>query len=148
MTTVRGIYKTTPTSMVDSQQRELRVSQFGALITSNERPDGTMTAAGTPADPTTTQSAYLPAGTDRSGTTNATAGTATTLAAANATRRALNIQNISTGNLGINEIGGTAAIGTPGTYTVPAGGSINVRTNRAISVVGSAASLPYTATEA
>jgi len=143
----RGIYKTTPTAMVDSQQREMRLSQFGALITSNERPDGTMTAAGTANDPTNVQTAYLPAGTDRSGVTSATAGTATTLAPANATRRVLNVQNISAGTIGINEIGGTAAIGTAGTYTVPAGGSINVRTNRAISVVGSAASLSYSATE-
>lgn len=143
----RGIYKTTPTAMVDSQQREPRLSQFGALITSNERPDGTMTAAGTPADPTTTQAAYLPAGTDRSGTTSATASTATTLAVANSTRRGLNIQNISANPMGINEIGGTAAIGSPGTYSLAAGSTINIRTNRAVSVVSGTASQPYTATE-
>lgn len=143
----RGIYKTTPTAMVDSQQREMRLSQFGALITSNERPDGTMTAAGTAVDPTNTQTAYLPAGTDRSGTTSATASTATTLAAANPTRRGLNIQNISATPMGINEIGGTAAIGLPGTYTLAAGSTINIRTNRAVSVVSGTASQPYTATE-
>jgi len=89
----------------------------------------------------------LTAGTDRSGTTSATAGTATTLAPANPARRGLNIQNISASNIGINEVGGTAAIGTAGTYTVAAGASISIRTNRAISVVGAAASLAYTATE-
>jgi len=143
----RGIYKTTPTAMVDSQQREMRLSQFGALITSNERPDGTMTAAGTATDPTNTQTAYLPAGTDRSGVTSATASTATALAPANATRRGLNIQNISANPMGINEIGGTAAIGSPGTYTVPAGGSVRINTNRAVTVVSGTASQPYTATE-
>lgn len=89
----------------------------------------------------------LTAGTDRSGTTNATAGTATTLAPANAARKGLNIQNISAGNIGINEVGGTAAIGSAGTYTVAAGNTVSIRTNRAISVVGSAASQVYTATE-
>ena len=143
----RGIYKTTPTAMVDSQQRELRLSQFGALITSNERPDGTMTAAGTATDPTNTQAAYLPAGTDRSANTSATAGTSTTLAAANPTRRGLNIQNISANPIGINEIGGAASIGSPGTYTVPAGGSVRINTNRAVTVVSGGASQPYTATE-
>lgn len=143
----RGIYKTTPTAMVDSQQREMRLSQFGALITSNERPDGTMSTAGTATDPTNTQTAYLPAGTDRSGTTSATASTATALAPANATRRGLNIQNISANPMGINEIGGTAAIGSPGTYTLAAGSTINIRTNRAVSVVSGTASQPYTATE-
>jgi hypothetical protein len=94
-----------------------------------------------------TSSAPLTAGTDRSGTTSGTAGTATTLAAANTARRGLNIQNISAGNIGINENGASAAIGSPGTYTLAAGASLNVRTNRTVSVVGSAASQPYTATE-
>ncbi len=108
---------------------------------------GTAPPAGTSADPTYTQSAPLPAGTDRSGVTSATIGTATTLAASNTARRGLNIQNTSAGNIGINEIGGAASIGAGGTYTVAAGASINVRTNRAVSVVGSAASQTYTATE-
>lgn len=108
---------------------------------------GVANPAGTAADPAYTQSAALPAGTDRSGTTSATAGTATPLAAANTARRGLNIQNTSAGNIGINEIGGNAAIGAAGTYTIAAGASFNVRTNRAISVVGSAASQIYTATE-
>jgi hypothetical protein len=96
---------------------------------------------------TVTTSSALPAGIDRSGSTSATAGTATPLAAANTARRGLNVQNISAGNIGINEIGGTAAIGSPGTYTLAAGATVNVRTNRAVSVVGSAVSQAYTATE-
>lgn len=91
--------------------------------------------------------APLPDGTNRSGTTSATAGTATTLAPANASRTSLTVQNISTGNIGVNETGGTAVIGNPGTYTIPAGGQFKTDTARAISVVGSAASQAYTATE-
>lgn len=92
----------------------------------------------------TTQTSPLPAGTDRSGTAGTTSAQ---LAAANATRRGLNIQNISANNLGINEFGGTAAIGTAGTYTLAAGATLNVRTNRQINVIASAASSAYTATE-
>lgn len=87
----------------------------------------------------------LPAGADRSGTASTTSST---LAPANASRRSLNIQNISANTLGINEFGGTAAIGTPGTYTLAAGGTLNVRTRNAVTVIASAASSPYTATEA
>lgn len=96
---------------------------------------------------TVAASPALAAGTDRSGTTSATANTSTTLAAANTTRRGLNIQNISANPIGINEFGGAAAIGTPGTYTLAAGSAINVRTNRAVTVVSGTASQPYTATE-
>ena len=94
-------------------------------------------AAATPGGP-------LSAGTDRSGT----AGTsATTLAPANTARRGLTLQNISANNIGINEVGGAAAIGTAGTYTVPAGGQYKASTNRALSIIASAASSAYTATE-
>ncbi len=86
----------------------------------------------------------LTAGTDRSGT----AGTSSaTLAAANSSRRGLEIQNVSANNIGINEFGGTAAIGSAGTYTIAAGAQFRVRTNRAISVIASAANSAYTATE-
>ncbi len=94
--------------------------------------------------PTSTQSSALPAGTDRSGT----AGTSSTqLAAANSARRGLNIQNTSANTLGINEFGGPAAIGSSGTYTLAAGASINVRTNRQVNVIASAAGSTFTATE-
>jgi hypothetical protein len=104
---------------------------------------------GTSASPIQTVAAQpaLPAGTDRSGTTSATPGTATTLAAANVSRRGLDIQNISASNIGVSENGSSATIGSPGTYTVAAGALVIIRTNRAVSVVGSAASQAYTATE-
>ncbi len=86
-------------------------------------------------------------GTDRSGTTSATANTSTTLAPANTARRGLVIQNISANPMGINEVGGAAAIGSAGTYTVPAGGSVRINTNRAVTVVSGTASQLYTATE-
>ncbi len=94
--------------------------------------------------PVITQAAALSAGTDRSGTAGTTSAQ---LAAANPSRRGLNIQNISANNLGINEFGGTAAIGTAGTYTLAAGATINVRTNRQINVIASAAASAFTATE-
>jgi len=105
---------------------------------------GVANPAGTQADPSYTQSAALPAGTDRSGTAATTSGT---LAAANTARRGLNIQNIGANNIGVNEFGGTAAIGTPGTYTIVPGGAFNVRTNRAVTVIAATAATAYTATE-
>ena len=105
---------------------------------------GNVVPAGTATDPQVINTAYLPAGTDRSGTAGTTSAT---LAAANSTRRNLFIQNVSANNIGINEFGNTAAIGTPGTYTIPAGGSARVSTNRAVTVIASAASSAYTATE-
>ncbi len=147
MSVVRGIYVQTPTSMVDRQQRELRTDPFGAPVVNTANVDGTFAPGGGATDPLYSQSGYLPAGTDRSGTTSATANTSTTLAAANTSRRGLNIQNISANPMGINEFGGRAAIGTAGTYTVPAGGSVRINTNRAVTVVSGTASQLYTATE-
>lgn len=88
----------------------------------------------------------LPAATDRSGTIT-TANTSQTLAAANPARRYLGIQNVSTGPLGVNEMGGAAVIGNAGTYTVAAGGSLSVRTNRLITIIGATAGQAFTATE-
>lgn len=99
---------------------------------------------GTSSNPTVIQAASLPAGTDRSGTAATTSGS---LAPANTSRRALNIQNIGANNIGVNEFGGTAAIGTSGTYTIAPGGSLNVRTNRAITVIAATSATAYTATE-
>lgn len=126
-----GIYRATPLTLADGQQSRISLTSRGAVRFAQED------AAGNPAG-------QLTAGTDRSGT----AGTSSaTLAPANTARKGLNIQNISANNLGINEFGGTAAIGTPGTYTIPAGGSTNIRTTNAITVIASAASSAYTATE-
>lgn len=97
---------------------------------------GTDGVAGTP----------LPAGTDRSSSITL-GGTAQALAAANTARRGLTGQNISTGDLWINEIGGTAAADTAGSYKVAAGATFTVQTNRAISIVGATTGQKFTATE-
>lgn len=86
----------------------------------------------------------LTAGTDRSGTAAITSGT---LAAANTSRRGLNIQNIGVNNIGVNEFGGTAAIGTAGTYTLVPGASMNVRTTRLVTAIAATAPTAFTATE-
>jgi hypothetical protein len=95
-------------------------------------------------NPQRTSAAPLTAGTDRSGTAGTTSST---LAAANTSRQGLEVQNVSANNLGINEFGGTAAIGSAGTYTLPAGATMRVKTNRQVNVIASAASSAYTATE-
>lgn len=121
----QGTYNQTPPSLVDGQNSVLQLDSAGRLMTAG-------------------QVAALNSGTDRSGTVGTTS---TQLAAANTARRGLNVQNTSTGTLGINEVAGAAVIGGAGTYTIPAGGSFNVRTTQRINVIGSAAGLTYTATE-
>lgn len=87
----------------------------------------------------------LPAGTDRSGSASTTAST---LAPANSARAFLVGQNID-GSIAIwiNEIGGTAAVNTAGSYKVPAGQSFSVSTNRAVSVIAESGTPKFTATE-
>ena len=92
-------------------------------------------------------SAPLPAGTDKSGSIT-TGGTAQVLAAANTARIALSGQNIdATADLWINEIGGTAAANTAGSFKVAAGCTFSISTNRAISIVGATTGQKFTATE-
>lgn len=86
------------------------------------------------------------AGTDRSGNIVA-GGTAQQVAAANADRRSLTIQNISAGDLWVNEIGGTATIDTSASWRVPAGSVFTASTNRAISIIGAVTGQKFTATE-
>lgn len=112
----------------------------GTPVTITNPEDG----VGTASSPATTQSAPLTAATDRSGTAGTTS---TQIAPANVNRRGLEVQNVSAANLGINEFGGAAAIGTAGTYTIPAGGTFRARTNRQINVIASAAGSAYTGTE-
>jgi hypothetical protein len=88
----------------------------------------------------------LAAGTDRSGAI-AAGGTAQQLAAANTARKSLKGQNISTGDLYINENGGTAAADTAGSYKIPAGATFSVGTNRAVSIIGAATGQKFSATE-
>lgn len=87
---------------------------------------------------------FRPAGTDRSASATTTS---TQLAAANTARRGLEIQNIGANNVGINEFGNTAAIGTAGTYTLAPGASMRVRTNRAVTMIAATATTALTATE-
>ena len=101
--------------------------------------------AGTSGDPIYTQTPVLPAGADKSGTAT---NTSVVKIATNLARRFLNIQNVSTTDtLGVNESGAAAAIGSAGTYTVPPGAFVSIRTNRAIAIISSAGPTPYTATE-
>lgn len=89
----------------------------------------------------------LPTGTNRSGAIT-TGGTAQTLAAANATRIGLEIQNIdATEDMWLNEIGGAAALNTAGSYKIGAGSSARVRTNQAVSVIAATTGHKWTATE-
>lgn len=86
----------------------------------------------------------LAAGTDRSGTAATTSGQ---IIPANAARRGLEIQNVGTNSIGINEFAGAAAIGSAGTYTLVPGASIRVRTNRAVHAIAATGATPFTATE-
>jgi hypothetical protein len=108
----------------------------GALIVT------TVDSAGAP---TGTASA-LPSGTDRSGTI-AAGGTAQALAAANTARTFLVGQNTSSGDLWLNEIGGTAAANGAGSYRVASGATFSVNTSRAISIIGAVTGQAFAATE-
>lgn len=91
-------------------------------------------------------SPYLPAGTDKSSTI-AAGNVPQVLAVANPTRRGLIGQNISTGDLWINEVGGNAAIGTAGSYRLASGDTFSISTNRAISILGATTAQAFTAIE-
>lgn len=86
----------------------------------------------------------LQAGADRSGSATTTS---TQIVAANANRRGLEIQNVGANNIGINQFGGTAAIGSAGTYTLAPGASMRVRTNRAVTAIAATGATAFTATE-
>lgn len=90
--------------------------------------------------------AALPAGTDRSGSI-AAAGAAQPLAAANAARKGLRVQNISAGDLWINETGGTAAVDGAGSFKLAVGASFEVATNQAVSILGATLGQKFSATE-
>jgi hypothetical protein len=90
--------------------------------------------------------AALPAGTTASGSIT-TGGTAVTAAAANASRRGLYIQNISSGDLWVNELGGTAAANTAGSWKIAPGEVFSASTNRAVSIVGASAGQLFTGVE-
>lgn len=81
---------------------------------------------------------------DRSGTATTTSAP---IASANVNRAGLDIQNVGTADIGVNENGGAAVIGQAGTWTVPPKGTMKVRTNTQVTVVSANGSVPFTATE-
>lgn len=87
----------------------------------------------------------LTAGTNRSGTATTTSGGLTV--AANAARRFLMGQNISAVTIGFHEHGGTAAIGTAGTYTVAAGTPFSISTTNAVNFIAASGTAAITMTE-
>ncbi|TIW43175.1 MAG: hypothetical protein E5V72_18140 [Mesorhizobium sp.] len=88
----------------------------------------------------------LSSGTDRSGAITV-GGTAQVLAAANPDRRGLTGQNISAGDLWINETGGTAAVDGTGSYKIPTNSMFSIETVFAISIIGATTAQKFTATE-
>lgn len=122
---VGGVYNATPPTLSDGQRGDVQLDSSGRIQV-------------------LTTASPLPAGTDRSGTATTSSGT---LAAPNSARKGLNIQNIGANNIGVNEFGGTAAIGTAGTYTLTPGSSMNVRTNRLVTVIAATGATAYSATE-
>lgn len=105
--------------------------------------------AGTAGNPLVTSGSSAPAAltatTDRSGTATTTSGGLSV--AANPARTFLVGQNISAVTIGFNEQGGTAAIGTAGTYTVGAGLGFNVSTNKLVNIIAASGTAAVTMTE-
>jgi hypothetical protein len=87
----------------------------------------------------------LTATTDRSGTATTTSGGLNV--PANAARKFLVGQNLSAVNIGFNEQGTTAVIGTAGTYTVPAGQAFSISTNKLINFIAASGTAAVTLTE-
>lgn len=88
---------------------------------------------------------FLPAGTNRSGTATTTSGGLNV--PANSSRYILLGQNVGTVNIGYNEFGGTAAIGSAGTYTVTPGSSFNISTSNQINFIAASGTPAVTMTE-
>ena len=103
------------------------------------------TTAATPANPLPVATGALPTGTNRSGTATTTSGGLNV--PANTSRRFLVGQNIGANNIGFNEFGGTAAIGTAGTYTVPPGSSFSISTQGLVNFIAATGSTAVSMTE-
>lgn len=88
----------------------------------------------------------LPSGTSASGTIT-TGGTSQQLVAANASRKGLYLQNISAGDLWINELGGAAAVNTAGSWKIAPGEVFSASTNRVINIVGATTGQAFTGVE-
>ncbi len=96
---------------------------------------------------TAVQTTYQPV--TRSGTVTA-GGVAQVLMAANAARRGWSLQNQSTGDLWLNELGGTAAATQPAVQIAPGASVVNVTNGvslLAISVFGVTTGQAFTARE-
>jgi hypothetical protein len=87
----------------------------------------------------------LPAGTNKSGQATTVSGAFNL--PANAARRGAVGQNTSGGTIGFNEFGGAAAIGQPGTYSVPSGSAFSISTNQLVNFVTAAGAANITLTE-
>lgn len=122
-----------------ANQVELGLFSGGAVTTANPVPVTQVASDGTSA-------LFLPAGTSRSGSIT-TGGTAQDLAAANASRKSLTGQNISAGDLWINENGGTAAVDGTDAWKVISGASFKISTNEKVSIIGATTGQKFTATE-
>lgn len=88
--------------------------------------------------------------TDRSGSIT-TGGTAQVLMAANASRRAWSIQNTSTVDLWVNEIGATAVLAPPSIWLQPGAyyeSQASYCSPSAISIIGATTGQTFTAREA
>jgi len=81
---------------------------------------------------------------DRSGTATTTS---TQLSPATPNRRGLEIQNVGANNIGINEFGGVASVGTKGTWTLAPGYGLEVRTNQQVNIASVGGSSDFTAVE-
>lgn len=88
----------------------------------------------------------MPSGTDISGSIT-TGGTAQTIAVENKQRKMLTVQNISAGDLWLNEVGGTAVVNGTGSYRVGPGEIANVSTDDPVSIIGATTGQKFTATE-
>lgn len=127
-------YKATPDTLSEGQRTTGVVDSQGRLLVSG----GT--------SGTTTTPAPLKAGTSRSGSITS-GGAAQSLASANTSRTILSVQNISSGDLWINEDGGTAAVDTAGSYVIPPRATAYINTNEAVSIIGATTGQKFTATE-
>jgi len=86
------------------------------------------------------------AGTNLSGTATTTSGGFSIPANANRKPGDVQGQNISTVNIGFNEFGGAAAIGTAGTYTVAPGATFAITTTNAVAFIAASGTAPVTIT--
>lgn len=83
--------------------------------------------------------------TNRSGTATTTSGGLSV--AANSARKGLVGQNLSAVIVGFNEVGGTAVIGSAGTYTVAPGQSFSVSTSSLVNFIAASGTAAVSMTE-